>query len=182
VNRQAKSARGKAILRILALGVVILVTVLMFINRDQISKMTALGYPGLFIACILSNSTVFLPVPGVLVTAAMGAIFNPFWVAIVAGIGAALGEITGYLAGYSGQAIVEQKAFYEKVAAWMKRYGNVTILVLAAIPNPFFDLAGIAAGMLRMPLYKFLIFCIIGNILKMLVFAYGGLIIANLFH
>ncbi len=56
----------------------------------------------------------------------------------------------------------------------MRRYGALTILVLAIIPNPLFDLAGITAGMLRMPVYKFLFFCWIGKTLKMLAFAYAG--------
>jgi len=46
--------------------------------------------------------------------------------------------------------------------------------VLALIPNPFFDLAGMAAGMLKMPLPKFLIACLLGKIIKMWIFAYAG--------
>jgi uncharacterized membrane protein YdjX (TVP38/TMEM64 family) len=48
------------------------------------------------------------------------------------------------------------------------------ILLLAFIPNPFFDLAGAAAGALRMPLRKFLLWVWIGKFLKMLAFAYAG--------
>lgn len=50
----------------------------------------------------------------------------------------------------------------------------LAILVLAFIPNPLFDLAGISAGTLKMPVLPFLIFCTIGNILKMFLFAYAG--------
>ena len=50
----------------------------------------------------------------------------------------------------------------------------LTILVLSAIPNPFFDLAGAAAGALKMPLPKFLLWCWIGETIKMLIFAYAG--------
>ncbi|HNO32193.1 MAG TPA: VTT domain-containing protein, partial [Anaerolineales bacterium] len=48
------------------------------------------------------------------------------------------------------------------------------ILVLSAIPNPFFDLAGIAAGMSRMRFWRFLIFCWAGQIIKMALFAFAG--------
>ena len=43
-----------------------------------------------------------MPIPGVIFTSAMGAVFNPFWVAIATGCGAVLGELTGYLAVFSG--------------------------------------------------------------------------------
>ena len=160
--------------RILALVFVILLTTVLVLNRDQVSKLEAIGYPGIFLASLLANATLIMPVPGVLLTASMGAVFNPFWVAVAAGTGATLGEVTGYLAGYSGQAVVERKDLYEKMVRWMKRYGDVTILVLAFIPNPFFDLAGISSGALKLPIWKFLIACAIGKILKMLLFAYAG--------
>jgi uncharacterized membrane protein YdjX (TVP38/TMEM64 family) len=172
----------KNLTRLLALLFVILVTVLLVVFRDQIQGLSAFGYPGIFLASLLSSATLILPVPGVLFTAAMGAVFNPFWVAIASGLGAALGELTGYLAGYSGQAVVENKTFYERVVNWMRRYGDITILVLAFIPNPAFDIAGIAAGVLRMPLWRFLLMCVIGKILKMMVFSYGGMALGGLFH
>jgi uncharacterized membrane protein YdjX (TVP38/TMEM64 family) len=177
---KSMSKSQKRISQILALFVVVLVTVLMVANRDQISHVAGWGYPGIFLASLLASATLILPVPGVLITAAMGAVFDPFWVAIAAGSGAALGEMTGYLAGYSGQAIVEQAAFYERVVKWMKRYGEVTIFVLAIIPNPVFDIAGMAAGMLRMPLYRFLFWCWLGKIIKMMVFAYSGMALENI--
>ena len=56
----------------------------------------------------------------------------------------------------------------------MEKYGELTTLVLAFIPNPLFDLAGLIAGLLKMPLWKFLLYCVIGKILKMMMFAYAG--------
>ena len=78
------------------------------------------------------------------------------------------------MAGYSGQIIVENKDWYSRLAHWVKYYGNITILVMAFIPNPIFDLAGMAAGMLKMPVLRFLLWCWIGKVLKMLVFAFTG--------
>ena len=94
--------------------------------------------------------------------------------ALAAGCGAALGELTGYLAGFSGQFVVERKDWYQKLTKWMKKYGNLTVLIMAFIPNPLFDLTGIAAGALKMPISRFLFWCVIGKILKMLLFAFTG--------
>jgi uncharacterized membrane protein YdjX (TVP38/TMEM64 family) len=57
---------------------------------------------------------------------------------------------------------------------WLKKNGTLSILLLSAIPNPFFDLTGAAAGALKMPVYKFLFWTWIGETIKMLFFAYAG--------
>ena len=162
------------IIRVFVLLAVIALTIVLVINREKIQALQAYGYPGIFLFSILANATIFLPVPGVVFTSAMGAIFNPLLVSIAAGSGAAIGELSGYLAGFSGQAVVENSARYERVVRWMEKYGDITILVLAFIPNPLFDLAGIVAGILKMPIWKFLIYCVLGKILKMMMFAYAG--------
>ncbi len=153
---------------------VIVLTVFLLINRDLVQELEPLGYPGVFLISLLSNATLILPVPGVLFTSAMGAVFSPFWVAIAAGTGATLGEMTGYAAGFSGQGVIENREWYTRVLGWMSIYGGITVLVLALIPNPFFDFAGIAAGALRMPLWKYLVYSWIGKTAKMMVFAFGG--------
>jgi membrane protein YqaA with SNARE-associated domain len=175
-NRPKKGLSKKAlnIVRALIMLAVIALTVVLLIYRDQIQTLQAYGYPGIFLFSILANATILIPIPGVIFTSAMGAVFNPLWVAVAAGAGAALGELSGYLAGFSGQAVVENAKRYEQVVKWMEKYGDITILVLAFIPNPLFDLAGMTAGILKMPVWKFLIYCVIGKILKMMMFAYAG--------
>jgi membrane protein DedA with SNARE-associated domain len=46
--------------------------------------------------------------------------------------------------------------------------------VLALVPNPVFDLGGIAAGTLRFPLWKFLVSCAAGKVIKNILFALAG--------
>jgi membrane protein YqaA with SNARE-associated domain len=165
------------LLRLLALVVVIGISIFVYSIRDQAKELARYGYPGIFVLSILANGTVILPAPGVIFVFAMGAIFNPFWVAIAAGTGAALGELTGYLVGFSGQAVVEHANYYNRLVAWMsahRRLSYLAIMVLAFIPNPFFDLAGIASGTLKIPILGFLFFTWIGKVLKMLLFAYAG--------
>jgi uncharacterized membrane protein YdjX (TVP38/TMEM64 family) len=166
--------KKKPILRLSLLFLVLALSIILFIHRDDVQKIANFGYGGIFILSILTNATLILPLPGVVLTSAMGAVFNPFWVAIAAGTGAALGETTGYLAGYSGQIIIDRKDWYETLTKWMRKYGSLTVLIMAIIPNPFFDLAGMAAGMLKLPYYRFLFWCCVGKIIKMLLFAYTG--------
>ncbi len=162
------------VLRVLAIVAVIGITVYIYSIREHVRDFAAYGYPGIFLIALMANATVFLPAPGVAVVFAMGSIFNPLGVALAAGTGGAIGELSGYLAGFSGQAVVEQTKVYEKISPWINKYGGWAILVLSAIPNPFFDLAGIAAGIAKMPLWKFLLFCWAGQLIKMAIFAYAG--------
>jgi membrane protein YqaA with SNARE-associated domain len=57
----------------------------------------------------------------------------------------------------------------------------LAIFGLAAIPNPFFDFAGIAAGALRFPVWQFLFWSFLGKTVKMLFFAYAGYVSFDLF-
>jgi membrane protein YqaA with SNARE-associated domain len=166
--------RRTTILRIISFLAVVAISVWIFSIRDKASELAAFGYPGIFVISFMANATVLLPAPGVAVVFAMGGIFNPLIVGIVAGVGSALGELSGYLAGYSGQAVIERGGIYDKIHPFIVKYGAATVFVLAAIPNPFFDLGGIAAGALKMPVRTFLTWCILGKIIKMLVFAYAG--------
>jgi len=177
--RERISGQALTVIRLAGLLVVIAITVIIFINRDQVRNLEALGIPGVFLVSIIANASVFLPVPGVVFTSAMGAVFNPAWVALAAGAGAAIGELSGYLAGFSGRAVIKESERYRRLTEWMGKYGEVTILFLAFVPNPAFDLAGITAGVLKMPVRRFLFWCFIGKTLKMLLFAYFGSTLVN---
>ncbi|MGB7095307.1 MAG: VTT domain-containing protein [Anaerolineales bacterium] len=166
--------RRTTLARIMALFVVIGLSIFIFTLRDQAEQLAIYGYPGIFVLSFMAYATVLLPAPGVAVVFTMGSIFNPLGVALAAGTGAALGELSGYLAGFSGQAVVERVEVYERLTRWMKKNGSLTIFLLAAIPNPFFDLAGVAAGSLKMPVVRFFIFCWMGEVVKMGIFAFAG--------
>jgi uncharacterized membrane protein YdjX (TVP38/TMEM64 family) len=169
------------IFHVLVLILVIALTILLFVFRKEVKHLGIYGYPGIFIISIIANATIIIPIPGILITTAMGAVFNPLGVALAAGAGSAIGELTGYLAGFGGQVIIEKKDWYERVMNWMKKYGDVTIFTLSLIPNPLFDLAGMAAGTLKLPVWRFLLACFLGKFLKMLIFAYFGARVMNLF-
>jgi membrane protein DedA with SNARE-associated domain len=162
------------ILRLLALAIVIAISVTIFLFRDKAEQLARFGYPGVFLLAFISYATVLLPAPGIAVVFSMGGVLNPIFVALAAGAGAALGELTGYLAGYSSQILTEKVEVYQRLVQWMGKNGPITVLVLSAIPNPFFDLAGAAAGSLKMPYPKFLLWCWLGQTLKMLFFALLG--------
>ncbi len=161
-------------LRILAIAVVIALSVAIFALQERVAEFATLGYPGIFLFALLVNSTILLPTPGIVLVFALGAVLNPFGVALAAASGGTIGEMSGYLAGFSGRAVVENTAAYGRIQPWVQKWGGWGILAVAAFPNPLFDLVGIAAGTLKMPVGKFFVYCFIGKLIKMSAVAYAG--------
>ncbi|MCL2149779.1 MAG: VTT domain-containing protein [Dehalococcoidia bacterium] len=151
---------------------------------DKVEQLKGLGYLGVFIISLALNATVILPAGNF---AAMGALATtlppvgflglnlpaPLMVGIIGGIAAGFGESTGYLAGYSGQAVAPGKRkLYERLECWLKRWGMLFIFVFSAAPLVF-DLVGLAVGALRYPYWKFLAACSLGRILLYIVMSYA---------
>ena len=160
--------------RFLVIAIVVGISVSIFVFRDRFAELAAIGYPGIFVVSLLGNATVILPAPSLALVFAMGSVLPPVLVGLVAGVGEALGELTGYAAGFGGRAVIENQKTYERLVAWMRRAGGATVFVLSVIPNPFFDLAGIAAGTLGYPVWRFLLFCWLGKTIKTILVAWAG--------
>jgi membrane protein YqaA with SNARE-associated domain len=56
----------------------------------------------------------------------------------------------------------------------MHHYGFATLLVLSAIPNPAFELAGITAGAVRMSFWRFMVAVLLGKNARGLLLAFLG--------
>jgi membrane protein YqaA with SNARE-associated domain len=153
---------------------VLAISVLIFSFRDRFAELAAIGYPGIFLVSLLGNATIILPAPSLALVFAMGSALPPLLVGLAAGVGEALGELTGYAAGFGGRAVIEDQKVYDRLEDWMQRRGGITVFVLSVFPNPFFDLAGIAAGSLRYPLWRFLLVCWLGKTIKTIVVAWAG--------
>jgi membrane protein YqaA with SNARE-associated domain len=162
------------VVRVLTAVVVLIALGAALYFRDHLDDLQGYGYVTVFLVGLISNATLILPVPGLAVSSVLGSVFNPWIVGLVAGAGQALGELTGYMAGYSGQSWVAEHSRYRWLVLRMQRYGVFAIFVLALLPNPLFDVAGMAAGALRLPVWKFLLSCAAGKVIKNILFAVAG--------
>ena len=173
---QAKKGfwRREHLLKFLALFFILIFCVLIYIFRNMIEGLGGYGYLGAFLVPMFCSATIIVPAPGLMVVFTLGGILNPLFVGLVSGVGGTIGEMTGYLLGYSGRAAIENVSLYQRMEYSMKRWGAVTLFVLALIPNPLFDVAGAVAGALRFPLWKFLLYSGAGRIIKHTFFALVG--------
>lgn len=172
--RDTRSRRTARLQRLGALAIVVLITVAVLLFRNQLVEYERYGYLGVFLTTLAGSATVVLPVPGLAVVYLAGSLWNPLIVGLVGGLGDALGEGTGYLAGYAGQGLVQDVGLYRRFERWMQRNGFLTIFFLSAIPNPFFDLGGLAAGASGFPAKWFFLATWMGKTIKDVVIAVAG--------
>jgi membrane protein DedA with SNARE-associated domain len=191
-----KSRRGRIALAVTVGGLVVSMSVALLIMPIWVDlseeRFQALGYTGVFFANLASTATVFVPVPGL--TAAgqaliitQGDLLNPVLVGILGGTGMAIGEVTAYAAGSVSAELAREervelpravRPVAHRVIAWvdwlMDHYGFITLLVLSAIPNPTFELAGITAGASGMRFWRFMVAVLIGKNIRGLLLAFLG--------
>jgi membrane protein YqaA with SNARE-associated domain len=106
-----------------------------------------IGYPGAFIVSFVGNATILLPFPYVGVPFILGGlrdlvldvfVFNPWLVGLVAGVGAALGEMISYLIGYGGGTLIDenQKNGFREFVQKYPRTTPIVLWFLAVTPIP----------------------------------------------
>lgn len=144
-----------------------------FYFSTDISNLKSWGYFGVFLINVIGAASILLPSPAAASVLGGGAFLDDFlgipawfWVGIVAGLGEAVGEFSGYAAGYGGRVIVEDRPSYQRIARWMERRGTLTMFLMSTVPNPLFDVAGLAAGAVRMPMRNFFFSVLGGKTLK----------------
>jgi len=174
---------------ILLIVVVLITTILafaFFYFQVEVSRLRDYGYVGVFLINFIGAASIFLPTPAAASVVGGGAILNSYLgiptfvlVGVVAGLAEALGEFTGYAAGYGGRLIFQERREYQWLQRWMERRGVLVMFVMSVIPNPFFDIAGAAAGVVRMPLLRFFLAVLAGKIIKDMYMAAAGDLSAN---
>lgn len=156
--------------------IAIALTVILFIFRDTFAKpenFSSLGPLGLFLIVLASNATVILPVGAVFAVILAPEIFGiiPVTASLIGASAAAIGEITGYMAGYGSQAAIKKRNFYLKIEHWMEHRGFITIIFFSVFALAF-DAAGLAAGAFRYPVWRFMIACWIGRFILYISMSY----------
>ena len=144
-----------------------------FYFQVEVSRLKDYGYVGVFIVSFIGAASMILPTPALASVVGGGAILNSYlgipafvYVGVVAGLGEALGEFTGYAAGYGSRIVIQERPEYKRVQGWMERHGMLIMFVMSVLPNPLFDVAGAMAGVVRMPLGRFFLAVLAGKIIK----------------
>jgi uncharacterized membrane protein YdjX (TVP38/TMEM64 family) len=168
----ARGPKWSRVVRVSIAAVVVAVTLglgyLAVRYAPALAGLASYGYAGIFALMIVSGGSVLFPVPGMASVFVAGALWNPLLVGLAAGLGNSIGEITGFIAGRSGRTLInaDERPFFRRANRFLRRYGFLALVVFAAIPNPVFDIVGLAAGCLGYSLKRFWIAVAIGNTIK----------------
>jgi uncharacterized membrane protein YdjX (TVP38/TMEM64 family) len=146
-----------------------------FKNLQNYSNRGALvGYGVTFAISVLLNATIIIPVSAMAVVSSLGGVLPlPYLVGIIGGVGAAIGEMTGYVVGRSGRGLFAKNKVYLRVERWINRWGFYAVLVLSIFPI-LFDIVGIIAGAGRMRPWRFFVATWIGRTISYVTVAYLG--------
>jgi membrane protein YqaA with SNARE-associated domain len=105
----------------------------------------------------------------------LGGLFDPFLIAIVAGLGSAIGEFSGYLLGFYSRKVISTKRL-RKMEFMMKvldRFGPAAIFLFALTPLPD-DLLFIPLGIMRYNFLRAFIPALVGKMSMNFIVAYSG--------
>ena len=101
--------------------------------------------------------------------------FDNVWGPVLVGTtGQVAGEMVSYLLGVTGSPWIQRRQSYQRVEAWIKRWGLLVIFAIAALPNPAFDVVGTIAGAARLGWWKFFVASWAGRLIKNIGFAAMG--------
>lgn len=176
-QQNSKLLLNKTILWLFLVLISIVVIGLAFFFQDKLREFRSLGLLGIFLANFFASATIFIPAPGIATVFAGGSVYPPILVGIVATLGAVMGDMGGYIIGFSGKSIIKAENRFKKytmLISLFRRWGGVMIFIFALIPNPLFDAIGLIAGALGYPVQKFFVYLFLGRIIRNMLLSFLG--------
>ncbi|MBM3118890.1 MAG: VTT domain-containing protein [Chloroflexi bacterium] len=148
------------------------------------------GLLGMLIVAFLGGSLlsmIAIPVPYWLLVFTLPSVLAPkmgigapIVVGITSGLGACLGQLLTFMVGYGSRDLSQQLAFtfnkhlYVKAVEWAQRRGSLAVFLMSAIVNPLHLPMTLAMASLRFPAWKFILYSLLGNIVKSSFIAFCG--------
>jgi len=143
------------------------------------------GYPGLFLAVLITSLSLFVGIPTfVYVSLATALGLDPVLSSLVAALAGALGESPAYVIGLGSKKVLERK-YKDILVYWealFKKYGFWAVVLVAAFPLAPDEIGGLLAGTARYDYLKFLLAVGLGKFVKYLAAAYFGSFLGSFFN
>jgi membrane protein YqaA with SNARE-associated domain len=145
----------------------------------------SIGPIGLFLAAIIGNATLFLPLPVDILIIPVSTIdffglgvITPLILGIIVGVGSSIGEFSGYFIGIAGIKGFESMSKKEikqlhVIKDKLNKVGIPLIAFFAFTPLPF-DILGLAAGLAKYSKTKFFIGSLLGKVPRYIILSYAG--------
>lgn len=141
-----------------------------FVIPDNFAQqLGGFGYLGVFVVTLVANATVVVPVPYYGLVARLAQELSLPGVIVAGAAGSTIGEAVAFFVGRSGRAVVSETPFYTWVQRQMRHplRAFIALFLLAAPPNPAFDIAGLTAGAMGVPLWLFATAVFCGRLIRL---------------
>ncbi len=179
-----KAVRWGLIVGIVGVTLTLAMTAFLILFHNEMESLKQYGYIGAFLISILGGATIIIPVPMQAVTFALGSAMSTPLQVVILGLSAAAGELLGaytiYMTGRgAGQALSSSQSgriqrLYERMLGIMERRGPLVLFLVASVVNPFFYPTAMAAGALRIGLWKYTFIVLVGKIIKCMTVVFLG--------
>jgi len=179
-----KAVRWGLIVGIVGVTFTLAMTAFLILFHNEMESLKQYGYIGAFLISILGGATIIIPVPMQAVTFALGSAMSTPLQVVILGLSAAAGELLGaytiYMTGRgAGQALSSSQSgriqrLYERMLGIMERRGPLVLFLVASVVNPFFYPTAMAAGALRIGLWKYTFIVLVGKIIKCMTVVFLG--------
>lgn len=149
MNNRIETRRPSKVARMIAmLASLALLAVGAVFFREELGALAFFGYPAMMLACFLMNCGVFGLSPSGLIAVELSFVYDPLATAVLAGIGAGVGEITSYLAGSVSNEVVSGEG--KRLLGNCGKFKYAAIAFAASlISGNLSDAVGIMAGRAR---------------------------------
>lgn len=150
--------------------------------------LSAVGYPGIFALMTIEGfgvpipSELTMPFSGFLASAAGGSRFALPGVVVAGAVGEVTGGVIAYALGYYGgrpalerygRLVFLSPEELEKGERWFRRYGDWIVLAVRLLPV-IRSFIALPAGVVRMPIWRFVLYSTIGSLVWCMVLALAG--------
>lgn len=145
--------RSHVVIAVAGAAVLIALNVAMYLAPIDYQGLARFHYLGAFLVTFLANALIAIPIPYIPIIAHIGAVASsPALVVALGALGSVLGESVAFLIGRAEQGLVSEHPIYRRLHRFSERKWLAGLLLFGlAVPlNPFFDVAGIAAGAIGM--------------------------------
>lgn len=153
------------------------IAVFLLLPPELLERLGGFGYLGAFGSAAFANATVLVPVPYYPLLIRLAQAFDPWGVVVAAAAGSVAGELVAYAVGRSGRQAAEETRFYR----WVQRQlsqpwrAPLVLFALSAPPNPLFDVAGLLAGALGIPVGVYMLSTFLGRLVRMAIVVFVGI-------
>lgn len=178
---EASENQRFAIIGIAAAVVGVIVALVVAYSVGGPGLVSRFGYLGVFVFAVIGSASMFIPVPGAAAGITLGLLLDPIpyvplpqpvIVGVIVAAGSAVGELTGYSTGVGGRAVIGNSRVGRILVQLMRRHGTLTVFCVGAVPNPFIDVGGIAAGVAGMKMQRFVTVMFLAKCVNYITIAY----------